>query len=208
MKSRFLGVLVALLLSVSWAGFAHAETRPKPMDFVKAQHKSLMSILERKVSAENAAQRAADLRAVISGLVDYDDLAIRSLGKHWEERTPEEKTEYQALFRELVELTYVDRLGSKNPDAEYKVDWDSEQVKGKFAHVICFVLYEDTETELEFVLVEKGESGYLVNNLLIDGASIEDTYHRKYSEQIEKEGYASLVAQMKERIAELKKKMP
>ncbi|MDX9720158.1 MAG: ABC transporter substrate-binding protein [Myxococcota bacterium] len=208
MKSRFLGVLVALLLSVSWAGFAHAESRPKPMDFVKAQHKSLMSILERKVSAENAAQRAADLRAVISALVDYDDLAIRSLGKHWDERTAEEKTEYQALFRELVELTYVDRLGSKNPDAEYKVDWDSEQVKGKFSHVICFVLYEDTETELEFVLVEKGESGYLMNNLLIDGASIEDTYHRKYSEQIEKEGYASLVAQMKERIAELKKKMP
>jgi len=203
-KTLLLTFLTLFLLVLS-LGTASAADAPKPMKWVKGKVEAALVILDKKVTAELEKARNAELRTLIDSIVDYDDLARRSLGDHWEERTEEERTQYRALFKQLVELTYIDRLGDKDQDVKYTVEWDSESQTASEGHAIAFVLYEDTETELEFILKPEAAEWALFD-IAIDGASLEDTYRRNYSKIIDEEGYPKLVEKMQKRIDELEAK--
>lgn len=201
-KTLLLTLLTLALLTLS---FGNATAAPKPMEWVKGKVETALTILDKKVTAELEKARNAELRAHIDSMVDYGDLARRSLGEHWEPRTEEERTQYKSLFKQLVELTYIDRLGDKDGDVKYTVEWDSESQTATEGHAIAFVLYEDTETELEFILKPEGGEWALFD-IAIDGASLEDTYRRNYSKIIDEEGYEKLVEKMQKRIEELEGK--
>lgn len=181
---------------------------PGPMDFMKAQMESVFEILDREVEpgSEEAAKRVTDLRAIIDNLIDYEDLARRSLGEHWEPRTEEERAAYVERFQKLIHLSYVDRIddGGKRRRDDYTLEWEEETVGEKRSSVLVFLLYEDTETELNWTLVPV-EDSYRLFDLAIDGASIEGTYRKNYGEIIEKEGFDQLIIKMDERIEKLSK---
>ncbi len=193
---------LSLLLSSSLV----ANERPKPMTFVKGKTDAVLKLLNQRVKDKSSQnKRNADLRTLIASFVDYDDLAQRSLGKHWGGLSEENQTLYRSLFRELVELSYVDRLGRRNPDVKYEIDWEGQSTKGDTGRVTCFILYQDTETELDFFLKAQQDT-WILHDLHLDGASIEDTYRRKYGDIIEKDGFDELIRKMREQIAELKAK--
>ena len=197
--------LLLLVASLLIATSALAGERPSPMSFLKENTAKVLELVHQNPGADKRAERDQALRTLVGSFIDYDDLAARSLGKHWAERTEEEKIEYKALFREIVELSYVDKLNSNSDEPDYVVEWEEESQSGDQGSAICFVLYEDTETEIEFVLKGKGE-GWLIQNLLLDGASLEQTYQKKYGKIIDKEGYDKLVVKMKERLEKLRAK--
>lgn len=193
-------IVIAVLVGLLTSGVAMASERPSPNDFMKERMNRILEIL----AMETKEKRVEEMDAVVGALIDYDDLAVRSLGDHWEKRTPEEQEEYKTLFKELVRLTYVKRLTDRDPKTDYEIEWDRDRVKDDMGYATNFVLYEDTETELAFTL--KGIEGdtWIVYDLAIDGASVEDTYRRNYGKIIDEEGYPALVQKMKDKIAELK----
>src|SRR5205823_8145954 len=48
-----------------------------------------------------------EIRRVASDLFDFDEMAKRTLSRHWSGRTRAEQTEFVSLFTDLLERSYV-----------------------------------------------------------------------------------------------------
>ena len=53
-------------------------------------------------------ERRNRLREAIFVRFDFQQMAQRTLGAHWQRRTPEEQAEFIKVFGDLLEQTYVD----------------------------------------------------------------------------------------------------
>ena len=173
---------------------------PEPMAFAKARYADALAL--------NALPQGNDrdnkIKAFVDDLVDYDDLAVRSLGDKWPSIAADKQAEFKALFRELLELTYLKRLSDKAFKDNYNIDWDRVVKTKTAATVSCFTKQKDVETELEMVL--HADAGHWeIFDVLIDGASLAKTYQKKYSKKIDERGIDGIIADMKEEIARLKK---
>ena len=54
--------------------------------------------------------RQAQARKVLDEMFDWTEMAKRSLGPHWEARTPAERAEFVDLFSQLFQRTYLSRI--------------------------------------------------------------------------------------------------
>jgi phospholipid transport system substrate-binding protein len=59
-------------------------------------------------------------------------MAQRSLGAHWQRRTPEEQKEFIRVFSDLLEQTYVDKIESYTNE---KFIYMNERIDGRYAEV-------------------------------------------------------------------------
>ncbi|MBQ9816188.1 MAG: ABC transporter substrate-binding protein [Proteobacteria bacterium] len=174
---------------------------PEPMAFAKAQYAEALKLNAMAVSSE----RDNKIRAFVDALVDYDDYAKRSMGNRWATVEADKQAEFKALFKELLELTYLKKLSDKAFKENYKIDWDRVSKTKNSATVSCFTKQKDVETELEMVLHAVNDS-WEIYDVLVDGASLAKTYQKKYSKKIDEKGVDGIIADMKAEIAKLKKK--
>ena len=77
-------------------------------------------------------ERRKRLREVIFVRFDFQEMAQRSLGAHWQRRTPEEQTEFIKVFSDLLEQTYVDKIESYNNE---KFIYANERIDGPYAEM-------------------------------------------------------------------------
>lgn len=174
---------------------------PEPMAFVKEQYDKALKL---NALAPSEA-RDKDIKALVDSLIDYDNYAERSMGDKWASLAAEKQTEFKAVFRELMELTYLKRFSDKSFKDDNKIDWDRVVKTKTSAKVSCFTQQKDVETELEMVLHAYGNT-WKVYDVLVDGASLAQTYQKKYSKKIDEKGIDGIMADMKAEIAKLKKK--
>ncbi len=59
---------------------------------------------------EKKAERRDKIREKVQKLFTFEDMAKRSLGKHWRKRTDEEKEEFVEVFGRLIENSYIGKL--------------------------------------------------------------------------------------------------
>lgn len=172
---------------------------PEPMTFAKEQY-----ALALRLNAMNPGpERTSRLKAFVDSLVNYRELARRTLGDKWSALDENKKNTFQASFSELLELTYLKKLSDKSFKNDYRIDWDRVVKNKTAATVSCFTQKKDVETEFEIVLhAENGR--WIIYDVLVDGASLVNTYQKKYHKQIESKSVDGLLADMNERIAKLK----
>lgn len=174
---------------------------PEPMAFAKERYAHALKLNAMAPSAT----RDNEIKAFVDALVDYDDYAERSMGDKWAGLTAEKQTEFKALFRDLMEQTYLKRFSDKSFKDDNKVDWDRVVKTKTSATVSCFTQQKDVETELEIVLHADGNA-WKVYDVLVDGASLAQTYQKKYGKKIDEKGVDGIMADMKTEIAKLHKK--
>ena len=152
-----------------------------------------------------SAERDAKVKAFVDELADYDDLARRSLGNRWETLSASKQAEFKATFRDMIELMYVNKITDKSFGVEKEVEWDRVVKTKTSATVSCFTQQKDVETELEIVL-HPGVLSWKVYDVLVDGASLAETYRKKYAKKLEEKGIDVILDDMKAEIVRLKKK--
>lgn len=197
--ASFGAALLTLLIAIpAFAG--------PPTDFVKAKSDKLFNIINQPVGKD----RTAALKTEVHTLVDYEELAKRALGQHWEKRTPAEKQEFIGLLEELVELNYANRFKSGSKEASYKVRYTDEKVREKTRQAIVktMVDYGGESTGLDYKLLQREGAApgeFTIYDVVFDDISLEETYRDSYVPIIDKEGWPSLIKRMKDRLAELRK---
>src|SRR5688572_11909854 len=55
-------------------------------------------------------ERRLAVRRIAEELFDFEETAKRSLGRHWQDRSPEERQEFVRLFTELIDRAYLRRV--------------------------------------------------------------------------------------------------
>lgn len=173
---------------------------PEPMAFAKAQYAEALKLNALPPSTD----RDTQIRTLVNALANYDDYAQRAMSNKWDNADDAKKSEFKALFKELAELTYLKKISDKSFKDNYNIDWDRVIKTKTSATVSCFTKQKDVETELELVLHAAGDT-WQVYDVLIDGASLAQTYQKKYSKKLDEKGIDGIIADMKAEIAKLKK---
>jgi phospholipid transport system substrate-binding protein len=195
MLKRIMLLLAASLLIASVA-FANP-----PADEIKKTVDDVVRIVADKAMKNNETKRRQALKKSISHIFDYAEMAKRSMGKHWNVRTPAEKKVFVDLFATLLENSYAGKIESYNNE---KIVYIKDLVDGNYAEVKSKVV---TANRDEFTLdyrLFKQNNKWMVYDVIIEGVSLVSNYRSQFNKIITANGYDKLVKKLQSKTEELK----
>jgi phospholipid transport system substrate-binding protein len=195
-----LAPIAAVLLFLVAAAPAPASAGP-PTDQLRSRVDRVSSALEDPGlrGESNAARRRAEIRRIADDIFDFEEMAKRALGRHWEARTPAERDEFARLFADLLRRTYYGRIERATFE---KIMFQGERQEGDDALVrTVVVLPHGDQLDLDYLLLQGG-GRWKVYDLRFEGVSLIANYRSQFSRIIRTSSYESLVARLKSNQAE------
>jgi phospholipid transport system substrate-binding protein len=181
------------MCSVAWA---------TPTDDVKKAVDEVVRIVADKDMKKNDTKRRQALKKIIGNIFDYSEMAKRSLGKHWKDRSAPEKKQFAELFATLLENSYAGKIESYNNEKiiyikEVAVDDEHVEVKSKV------VTAARDEFTLDYRLF-KQNGKWMVYDVVIEGVSLINNYYSQFNKIITNGSYDKLVKKLQSKNEELK----
>ena len=173
-----------------------------PTDEVKKTVDQVVQIISDKElkKPQNEQKRRKALKRAIGEVFDHAEMARRSMGQNWKERTPTEQKEFTDLFATLLENSYAGKIESYNNE---KIVYLKENVEGEYAEVKSRIITaKHDEFSLDYRLTRAGER-WKVYDVVIDGVSLVSNYRSQFNKIIKGQGYPELVKRMKSKREEL-----
>jgi phospholipid transport system substrate-binding protein len=141
-----------------------------------------------------AAQRKAAVTRVAGELFDFGEMSKRTLGRHWEERTPAERQDFARLFTELIQRSYFSKVDEHGSE---KTVFRNETVDGNHAVVrTTLLLARGVAMPLDYSM-HKASERWRVYDLSIDGVSLIANYRSQFNRIIRTSSYTDLVTKLK-----------
>ena len=169
---------------------------------LKAKNGEVDRLLHNKVekgSPEETKQKA-DIKAMAGGLLDYDELAKRSLAGNWDKLTTAQRTEFVTTFRELIERNYVKQLRS---NLDYQVQYKNEQNDGDDTTVTTIVKVKsagkNTDAEIVYKMHKVGPE-WRVWDVITDEVPLTRNYKTQFNKIITEQSYDALIKKMKKKL--------
>ncbi len=180
-----LATTLGLCLAVQvWAG--------APTDQARQYTDQVLKVLGDPALTE--AQRRSAVRKVAEETFDMSETAKRALGRYWQSRTPEEREEFTRLFAELLENTYLSKIGLYSGE---RVNYIGESIDGDFAIVRAkIVRKQGAEVPVEARMLRRGDPWYIYD-LSIEGISLVNNYRSQFNAIIQKSSYEQLVQRLR-----------
>ena len=170
-------------------------------DDVKKAVDEVVRIVSDKEMKKNDHKRRQALKKTISTIFDYSEMAKRSLGKHWNQRTPEEKRRFAELFASLLENSYASKIESYNNEKivylKETIDSDHAEVRSKV------VTTKRDEFTLDYRMINQNGK-WMVYDVVIEGVSLVSNYRTQFNKIISANGYPELVKKLQNKTEELK----
>jgi phospholipid transport system substrate-binding protein len=195
---RILAVVVAVsvaLLVAPGPSFAG-----EPTDQVRGAIDRVLEILKKKdlQAKERKLERRTLLREEISKAFDFDEMAKRSLGPAWRQRTPEERKEYVGLFRQVLENSYLGKVEAyQGEKIKYVKDTMEE---GRFATVeTLIVTAKGQEIPLNYRMMKEA-SNWRVYDVIIEEISLVNNYRSQFGAILQKSSFQDLLARLREMV--------
>ncbi len=140
--------------------------------------------------------RRAEIRRIAGELFDFDEMARRTLTRHWSARAPEERAEFVRLFTELLERTYIARIEQW---AGERITYPLETLDGPYAVVRSkIVTRRRAEIALDYRLTLRA-GRWRAYDVHLDGVSFVATFRSEFDRIIQQSAYAGLVDKLRKR---------
>lgn len=193
---RGLALLAATVLVVSAPreSFAGSAT-----DQVKGTVDQVMKILsDPTLKGEKKVQeRRARMRKVVLERFGFTEMSKRSLGRYWNERTPQERTEFVRLFTDLLERAFIDQVDGYSGE---QVVYEGESVDGNYSEVRAkIVTKKNQDVSITYRLL-KHDSNWEVYDVIVENVSLVNNYRTQFSKIIRTSSYEALVKKMQAKI--------
>ena len=191
------GALALLLLPpLAWAGAMG------PMATLKQKNGDVDKLLRTKTEKGSAAEQKQkdDIKKLAATLLDYDELAQKSLAAHWDKLTPAQRTEFVSTLRELIERNYVKQLRT---NLDYQVQYKGEETDDAQATVTTVVKVKSAgkSTDAEIIYkMKKGGDGWRVWDVITDEVSLVRGYKTQFNKIITEQSYDALIKKMKSKL--------
>jgi len=105
------------ILVLGWLLLAAPVQAATPLDYTRTTLEQARTIV---ASSQDNSEKLTALSVLFGKFLDTDEMGRQALGQHWSSLTPAQQTEFLALFHELLERTYVQKLLLfENPDFVY-----------------------------------------------------------------------------------------
>jgi phospholipid transport system substrate-binding protein len=205
-----LAALPFILLASTAGASALAETPPSPKPRLKGVIDKAHGLAKQKVAEGTDAETKwrAEAKGLIDDTLDWPLLTESALGKQWKTLADNDKKEFAASLREMIEASYQSKLkllihgGVKKPE-QVKIEWLDEKVENDEAAVTARVKTEKNVAVIEFKL-KWAASRWRVYDVAIDEVSTVRTYRTQFGKIIAKDGFPALLARMRGKIEEIR----
>jgi phospholipid transport system substrate-binding protein len=194
----------SMLLVVPALAVAAPAAAGGPMATLKSKNSDVDKLLRQKVEKGSPAEtkQKDEIKQMAGTLLDYDELAKKSLVGHWDKLTPAQQKEFVSTLRELIERNYVKQLRS---NLDYQVQYKTEEIEGEQAVVttIVKVRTQGKNTDAEIVYkMRKTPDGWRVWDVITDEVSLVRNYRTQFNKIITEQSYEALIKKMKNKLAE------
>jgi phospholipid transport system substrate-binding protein len=169
---------------------------PGPRDVVQVAVTRVITILHEDPDRQRVDRQRTEIRRVAADLFDFDEMARRTLTRHWAGRSPEEQAEFVQLFTELLERSYIARIEQWSGE---RIVYVGESVDGNYATVRSKILTRRrAEIALDYRLMLR-DGRWRAFDVLLDGVSFVATFRSEFDRIIQQSTYAGLVDKLRKR---------
>lgn len=170
-----------------------------PRAILRERDQTIRDIMSDSNIEEN--QVKARLKVLINGIMDFPELARRSLGTYWKKIGPADQEKFTRLFKELIEITSTKKLEIFKAD---RVDYPVETIRGNQAEVRAQIYKGREKVEVVYSLHRvKGE--WKIYDMIIDELGLAENYLTQFDKIIKERRFAGLLKRLQSRIIEEKK---
>jgi phospholipid transport system substrate-binding protein len=181
-------MLTFLLFSTVGAG--------PPTDQLRVHVDQVIKILQRpELQGEGKRmERRKAVREVANQIFDFQETGKRSLGRHWQNRTPAERTEFTQLFADLLEHAYISKIDQYSGE---NVKYVGESIDGDQASIRTKILTKQgSEVPVDYRLLREGDR-WRVYDVVIEGVSLISNYRNQFNKIIQTSSFNDLIAKLR-----------
>lgn len=171
-----------------------------PTDQIRMATDQILKIVQDAGLKAKADERRQRIRAVANEIFDWEETGKRALARHWQARSPQERSEFSKLFADLVERSYVNKIEAYSGE---RIAYLGDSVDGSQATVRTKLITKaNTEIPIDYRLLKEGDR-WRVYDVLIEGVSLVGNYRSQFNRIIQQSGYPELVQKLKTKQEEL-----
>jgi phospholipid transport system substrate-binding protein len=187
------GVGVFLYL---WLSLAFPAAAAVPADQIQRTIDEVLAILKDPAfkSAASKTERFNRLKEVIEPQFDFAEMAKRSLGPHWQRRSPDEQREFERVFADLLETNYIETIESYSGE---KVVITSEKQDKEYAEVGSKIVSAKGEEFSIYYKLHLTGGKWKIYDVVIENISVVNNFRSQFNRVISQSSYQDLLQRMK-----------
>ncbi len=194
MLNRLFPLLLTTLLLLGVATQARAQNRPADVRQVLEQRdRQIKALLGNKKTFTD--QQREQLKDLINDNIDFEAMGRHALGPHWNGLTQAQRTDFVAVFGEIVRNQSLSDLEVYRA----RVTYDKVDVKGDSAFVRTTTVYKDVPTKVDYVLGLSGNQ-WRVEDIVLDDVSTAGGYARSFQTVVRKRGFDALMTSLRKKL--------
>jgi phospholipid transport system substrate-binding protein len=193
-RFRWWGVMLGFILVFPMAPEVRAAATPT--DQLKGAIDRVVKTLDDPAlkGEDKVADRRRAIRKVANDIFDWGEIARRSLARHWQPLTEQQRTEFVSLFADLLERSYISKIELYGGE---KILYTGERIDGDLATVSTKIATKNgTEVPVDYRMLKHGDR-WLVYDVNIEGVSLVSNYRTQFNKIIQTASYNELVQKMK-----------
>jgi len=146
--------------------------------------------------------RVEKVKEILLPQFDSAELAKRTLGPYWRDRTDAQRKEFTQLFIQLIEKTYSGALDRYNADVQFF--YDQERIDGDFAEVDTRVFdpVQNKTYSINYQL-HKVDGKWLIYDIVAENVSLVRNYRNQFNRILSKSSYEDLVQTIQAKLKQL-----
>lgn len=187
-------ISAVLMLCAVLAG-SPALAQATAQQFVEQRQEAASALLRRPASDA----RNQQLSQLFDDMLDYQELARRSLGRHWGERNESERQQFIGLLEQLVERAYRDNL---QRTSNFEVRFLGSEQQGD-ATLVRTEARSRTNRRAPAVQIDYSlrqvNGRWRVFDIHTDGVSMVSNYRSQFNRIITREGWDGMIQRMRDR---------
>ncbi len=189
------GIVFAALISF-FILCASAVSASQATNTIKSTIDQVIEVLKSGKFQGDPEAKKAELRKIINPRFSYQQMSMRSLAKHWNSKSDNEKKEFVTLFSKLLENSYASKLESYSNE---KINFGEEIIKGKYAMVKTEIVRSDGVINVDYKLIQE-DGDWKVYDFVIEGVSMIKNYRSQFNRIIKKDSYDALKQKLRDKI--------
>jgi phospholipid transport system substrate-binding protein len=195
---KIMGVSV-LLLSHNTCAVADS-----PTDTIRSTVERARAVLNDPAyqGEDHRQQRLEKVKAVVLPQFDSQEIARRTLGPYWKDRTDEQRREFIQLFTALVEKAYSSSLNRYSTGVQFF--FDQERIDNDFAEVDTRIF--DPTLNKTFSVnyrLRQVNGQWLVYDVVVENVSLVNNYRNQFNRILSKSSYEDLVQKLQTKLQQL-----
>ena len=172
-----------------------------PTDQLRGRVDQVLGMLgDADAKRDRPRERRAALRKIADDIFDWEETAKRSLGSHWQQRTPGEREEFVRLFAELLGRSYLSKI--ELYDGE-RIGYTGDAMDGDQAVVQTKIINKQgTEILVTYRMLLRDNDRWKVYDVEIEGVSLIANYRTQFNNLLRRSSYPQLLTMLKAKAAE------